>query len=753
MEVSRKAPARGSHPEKAAAAVKNGGLWAVGGFILELGCSPYTAAPSAAALAAGLGKKRWCWAAAGGAFAALIHGIPDGLYGIASLVIVIAARLIPDIGDMRARAAVRGLTAAAACFFPRSALALMPSELIWTLVAALASGIFAACVSLLGDRCGARGFDITDSADCAQAAAVTALAFMPLGMLDYPVMNIGRLVFAAGLLALNARRGLAYTAVFGLAALAGLCAAGAQTGSGAAVLAAAAIISGALTKYGKLTRSIGFVLISCIGILAGGFDEGNWKLVAEAASAGVLFAFLPVEKLRAAESDFSDRTVAMMMRERLSFAADAIAGISSGLNAAAESLDKRYGITLQDAAERAAERCCRTCPKSMTCWGDKYQLFRGEFERLMEVVRSGGHISGSSLSQECAEICENGQEVAESIITEYRRYLGAIQDEQRIAELRRLYTDWLSGVQEILRGIGSAGAASHPSSRARSAEKRVERLLRESGMSQPHAFITADRQGRMCLEVYGATEPRVEAEYLGGILSAALGKELSAPVVSLSGGRCRLTAQERRNLTADIGAFQLCAKTNRVCGDCYESFTDAQGVLYIVLSDGMGNGSRARVDSAMACSVLAKLIKSGVPLNAALEAVNTSLMVKSADESFATLDICRIDLNTGEGAVYKAGAATTYIRTADRLVRASLPSAPAGLGGTLTVPAQQFRVSAGDMIVMMTDGCVPNEEWLSRELSRRISPSELSERIARAARAAENGSRDDISVIAVSVGR
>ena len=230
-----------------------------------------------------------------------------------------------------------------------------------------------------------------------------------------------------------------------------------------------------------------------------------------------------------------------------------------------------------------------------------------------------------------------------------------------------------------------------------------------------------------------------------------LGRELEKPEISFSGGRCRLVAGERQALHADIGAFQFCREQNRVCGDCYESFSDGKGALYIVLSDGMGSGSRARVDSALACSVLSRLIKSGIPLTAALETVNTSLMVKSADESFATLDICKIDLNSGECAVYKAGAATTYIKSADRLIRASLSSPPAGAGGHLTVPAQQFKVSAGDVIVMMTDGCAPDEVWLSRELSKRSSAKELSERIARAARSAENGRRDDISVIAVSV--
>lgn len=739
--------------EKAASFAKEKGLWLLGGFLLELGGSEYTSAPTSAALAAGLSGKRWCWAAAGGAAGALIRGIPDGLYGLAGLVIVLAARLIPDIGNTAVRAGIRAAAAAMACFFPRSALAEEPSELIWTIISAAAAGIFAACVSLLTDRCAGREFDITDAADCTQAAVITALSFMALGALDYPAMNLGRMVLGAGLLALNARRGLAYTAVFGTAASAGLCAANPTIGSGAAVIAAAVIISGALTKFGKLTRSIGFIFIGCVGMLIGGFDEGNWKLVAETVCAGVIFAFLPVEKIRAAETDFADRTVAMMMRERLNFAADAVAGISSGLEAASESLDKRYSTSLEDAAERAAERCCKSCPNSMTCWGDNYRLFRGEFERLMREVRSSGEVTARSLSPECAELCECGEAVADSVMREYRRYLSAAQDEQRIDELRRLYTDWLSGVRDILKGMGNAGSSSHPSARTRTAEKRTERLLRECGMENPRAFITADKTGRLCLEVYSATEPRVDSGYLGGLLSASLGKEMEDPQLSFSGGRCRLTAQERRALSADIGAFQFCQGTNRVCGDCYESFTDAQGILYIVLSDGMGSGSRARVDSALACSVLAKLIKSGIPLNAALETVNTSLMVKSADESFATLDICRIDLNSGECAVYKAGASTTYIKSADRLVRASFASQPAGTGGHITVPAQEFHVSPGDMIVMMTDGCVPNEEWLSRELSRCGSPKEISERIARAARSSENGKRDDISVIAVSVGR
>ena len=262
-----------------------------------------------------------------------------------------------------------------------------------------------------------------------------------------------------------------------------------------------------------------------------------------------------------------------------------------------------------------------------------------------------------------------------------------------------------------------------------------------------------DKNSKLRLEAYGATEPRVTREYLGTLLSGAVGCDLELPEIGGSKDRFRITAAERTKLSAKVGAYQLARGENKVCGDCYDCFTGADGSLYVVLSDGMGTGSRARVDSTMACSVLSKLLKSGVALSAALETVNTVLMVKSADESFATLDICKIDLNSGECAVYKAGAATTYIKSENRLIRAALSSPPAGTGGKLTVPAQKFSVRNGDVIVMMTDGAVPDEQWLSRALSTPSNPDDISERIAKAARNSEHGRDDDISVIAVVVGR
>ena len=727
-------------------------LWVAAGFAMELGASAMGAAPPSAALAAGLPGKKGVCAAAGGLFGALLRGIPGCFMGAAAIAIIMAARLIPDMNNARVRAGIGAAAAAAAAFFPRAADIGSPSALMLGIIAAATAGIFAACVSLLYESVGNRGFDISEARDCAKAAVITAAAFMSLGALNYPLINIGRLALGFMLMTVTARRGLAWCAVFGTAAVFGLCAALPAAGCGAASTALAVLMSIVFSKYGKFIRAAGFVFFACVGVLAAGFDDGTWSILIESAAAGALFAILPVEKIKTAESDISDSTVAMLLRERLCFAADAVAGIGRGIDAAAETLDRKYSLTLEQTAERAADRSCRSCPNSMVCWGEKYELFRAEFSRLIKAVRSGSEITEHSLSPQCAEECVDKTSVIRAIKTEYDRFLTASADERRIREMRRIYTDQLEGIHDILCDMGCSRLDPKSAAQSRTAEKRAEKVLSDCGMTGAQAFITFDRRGRLHFEAYGNNEPNVDRDYLGGLMINALGRELELPEITEGGGRCRITVQERTALSAEIGAFQLCRGKNRICGDSYDSFTDAQGILYVILSDGMGTGSRARVDSAMACSVIARLLKSGISLPSALETVNTALMVKSADESFATLDICRIDLNTGECAVYKAGAAVTYIKSADRLVRASLSSPPAGTGGKLIVPAQKFNVAAGDVIIMTTDGAVLDEEWLSRELSQPSAPKELSERIARAARAAENGREDDISIITVAVG-
>ena len=736
--------------------VISGAAFAAGGLLLELGAGSGAVGSSALASAGIPGVSGWC-VYAGGIAGALLRGFPGCLQGIGGLAIALAGRLIPRAKHLWIRCAVQGIIAAAATFFPACSEFTKPTELLTGIITEMTAGIFAVCVLLLYERTAVRGFDSADSGDCSLAAAVIGIAFLSLGRLDYPPCNIGRLLAGFFMLAAADRKNVLFCALPGAAALAGLCASGGTDMAGAGVVCLAALLSCALSRFGRITRAVGFVFFGCVGILAGGVMEGSWRIFAELAAAGAAYALIPSRLLGAKDSDRADNTAALVVKERLGFAAGAVAGVNSGLEATADTLERRYSESLPQVADKAADKCCRGCPNNMVCWGQKYELFHNEFNRLVKQLRSGGEISEQSMTPMAAAECVDRSGVIRAVRRAYEQYLLTSGEQQHIRELRRIYSGQLTTLSEILSDLGSSYGKIRTGSRT--AERRAEKVLRECGLTEPSAFVTFAKGGRLRLEAYGGGELKADREYLGELLIRALGRELDLPEVSVSGGRVRVTASERALLSAEIGACQLSRGKNRVCGDCFDSFTDPSGALYIVLSDGMGSGSRARIDSALTCSMAVRLIKSGIPLSAALETVNTSLLVKSADESFATLDICRVDLNTGECVIYKAGAAATYIKSGDRLLRAVLSSPPIGSGGRVTIPAQKFHVSAGDTIIMTTDGASLDEEWLSRELSKERgsqaanAPQELSERIARAARSSENGREDDITIIAVNIGR
>ena len=189
----------------------------------------------------------------------------------------------------------------------------------------------------------------------------------------------------------------------------------------------------------------------------------------------------------------------------------------------------------------------------------------------------------------------------------------------------------------------------------------------------------------------------------------------------------------------------------------YEIFTDSKGFCYLCLSDGMGSGKRAAVDSVMTCGLFMKLLRASVGLDAAIKLVNSSLIVKSAEESFATIDLCRVDLYTGVVELLKAGAAETFVRKGKSVASFECTSLPIGMLGGAEVQRSRVKLSEGDVIIMMSDGVTAQgSDWIREELleNRELSAMELASKLAVEAKALLRGKhQDDITVIAAKLKR
>ena len=158
-----------------------------------------------------------------------------------------------------------------------------------------------------------------------------------------------------------------------------------------------------------------------------------------------------------------------------------------------------------------------------------------------------------------------------------------------------------------------------------------------------------------------------------------------------------------------------------VSGDCASTF-ETEGTLCLLLSDGMGSGEGARKESALAVRLLERFLRAGIDATPALKTLNSALNLRSeVSDTFTTIDLLTLSLGSGEGELYKYGAAPSYIKRGRRVRRVSCACLPAGLEDDLRPPeTTHIRLDGGSYFVMVTDGVADalDDAWLLDLLSR-----------------------------------
>lgn len=165
-----------------------------------------------------------------------------------------------------------------------------------------------------------------------------------------------------------------------------------------------------------------------------------------------------------------------------------------------------------------------------------------------------------------------------------------------------------------------------------------------------------------------------------------------------------------------IGAALRPKEGETVCGDTVVSFRTDNGLLCLLLADGMGSGESARRESALTCRLLEQFLEAGIEPEAAMKTLNSAMALRGADTgSFTTIDLLTCRPETGELAFYKYGAAPSYLKKGGTVRRITGGSLPAGLrGGTAAPDVTRVSLEPGSFAVMISDGVADpgRDEWL-----------------------------------------
>ena len=154
----------------------------------------------------------------------------------------------------------------------------------------------------------------------------------------------------------------------------------------------------------------------------------------------------------------------------------------------------------------------------------------------------------------------------------------------------------------------------------------------------------------------------------------------------------------------------------RVCGDCVAHFETDRGLLYLLISDGMGSGEEARKEASTALRLMEQFLRAGVDPEPALKTINAALTLRNEEAgTFTTMDLLEVRLATREAALYKYGAAPTYIKRHGGVRRITGTALPAGLQEIQSVPAPvRFLLEEDSFLLMISDGVADasGDDWL-----------------------------------------
>ena len=253
---------------------------------------------------------------------------------------------------------------------------------------------------------------------------------------------------------------------------------------------------------------------------------------------------------------------------------------------------------------------------------------------------------------------------------------------------------------------------------------------------------------------------------MGHVLANRVGLQLGVPLCATEQQGDRIILEEMPPLKAETGMATACAvspeKKRRMGrrpdnGDAVLTRPLPGGRQLLTLSDGMGHGTDAQEESKKTLELLSLCLEAGYTRSQAMTAVNGAMLSATGGEKFATVDLCVIDLWTGEAAMNKLGACASYVIQGQKIHTVEGSALPLGIIEHVVPMEHRFSLGEGDTLLLMSDGVTdafPEEQDLLAVLRRcrEYAPQRMADTLLREALLQRDGlPPDDMTVLCARI--
>ncbi len=531
------------------------------------------------------------------------------------------------------------------------------------------------------------------------------------------------------------------------------------------------ICSGMFQEIGKIGATIAFMVTSIsIGFL---YHQTLMEMdtLKNLLLGAFFFSCIPVKFLQPFKwygeeehgTSYMKQNMQMITRNKFKNFSDALTKLSQSFSQFAGPKQAFDYAEVNNIFEEVSGKFCKNCVRCEECWNRNYKDTYASTQIIFAVAKEHGVIKEEDVPLDFMARCIN----IRAFLREANKSLEIARVNlnwyNRLKESREAVAEQLSSMAQVMKEFAldvceikelHNELEDQMIEKLKSQHIDVKRLVMlENRQKQREIHLIARMKRGRCVT------SREVAVMLGQVLGVRLRPgdytknvvpRESEVMVFVEDAKYKvLTGVARKNKEGEM-----------VCGDNFSFLELETGQMVMMLSDGMGSGTKANEESEEVIELLEQMMETGIHEKTAIHLINSLYALWSDSQSFSTIDMGIIDLYTGNTSFIKQGAAASFIKRKDNIERIESSSLPAGMFQQLEVESKSILVEDGDFIIMMTDGVLDSitieekEECMEFILSeiKSNNPQEIAHTILEKVLEVSNQTKgDDMTVLVAGI--
>ncbi len=497
-----------------------------------------------------------------------------------------------------------------------------------------------------------------------------------------------------------------------------------------------ALVAGLFKPFGKVGVCLGFILANSVITIFLNSSTEVLISVYDIISASLLFFLLP-DKVVSYFTAFSGKTVESnldvvrrgeemkdVVEKRMHSASSSLKGLSDMYFEISEQdaqYDKKDMIALFDSCSK---KVCADCGLKYVCWQKDYQNSYQQMFQMLASAEQTGQLRARDLPEKFKERCSKREAFLVAFNHMYEIYKMSKLWRSKIIESRNVAARQLKDVADIIDGISESVCIGVDVE----LENAIATELDKHGILTNYIWVIVKDAEQQRFEItISIKNYKTDMEYLAqDAIVDVTGFGVRIGKICKTDGEMVVKFFPKEKYSLSVGVAQVNKAGEKECGDSYMSICLNGGGHVLAISDGMGSGSVAAKESRSVMELLEGFFEAGFETDAALNLINSALLLKTGSETFSTVDLASIDLCEGNIRFVKIGGSTSFIKTGSKVERILFSSLPIGVMMGVDKQTCVRRVQNETMLVMVSDGIIDSakdgdDTWITRLLGETVS--------------------------------